>query len=309
MHEYNVIPELKKNQALKWYRKGMLLKDPYSHIRYYFIQRLDYLQFDIEPCYDEAIFSLIMACAYCNELLFKDDCLLKHDVNMFELLKTHINNEDPDRNKSIELINHCYSKNKLDNEFLVNWVNIKFASLQQSIKSFELQKKIAFDGHCDAAYNIGISYYVGLPFIAKSHIDAEKWFLMGNNARRARNYEVLAHFYERKKDIDLFFFYLQKANQLGSVECLWKLAYFYGSGVCAPDDKKLAFSFAKKSFLVSDSPYSNYALSYLLKHILNYLEKDHQKVATNLLYRIGEKKLLFHGLRIKLWIAATGHLL
>jgi len=139
----------------------------------------------------------------------------------------------------------------------------------------------------------GISYYLGLSFMTKSMNDAEKWLLMGANSKRARNVEALATLFERRKDVDLFFHYLQKAYELGSVECLWKLAYFYGSGVGAPSDKKLAFSFSKKSYLVSESPYSTYALSYLLKHILSYLEVEHQRVAHALLYQIGLKNYYF----------------
>jgi len=55
----------------------MILKDPYCHIRNFFIQSVDYGKFQLEASFDEAVFSLMVACAYINESSFKEDSLLK----------------------------------------------------------------------------------------------------------------------------------------------------------------------------------------------------------------------------------------
>ena len=297
MNEFEVLPHFKFDDAFIYYAKGMKLKDSHSFTRSFVINQLDYEKFKKKESKSEAILNLIMACAYCNELSYREDSLLKYDLNIFQVLK-HFLDEDQSNRKTVDqLLETSLIENKSELDYLKNWITIKFGTDGNKIMvAFEAQKKLAQNNDVDAAYNVGIIYYQslsGIYYIGKNVAEAEKWLLLASNSNRPRNQEALAAVYDYKKNFEFFLYYLQKANKVGSVECFWKLSYFYGSGKEALDNKKLSFSFAKRSFLIFDSLYSTYALSYLLKHILNYLDIEEQRVARKLMFQIATKNYHF----------------
>jgi len=112
----------------KFYKRGLILKDPYCHIRNFYILSVDNVKFEQEASFNEAILSLIIACAYINEASFKEDSLLKTDANIFEMLTNFISQQDPDRVKYIKLINQFIPHQCVDKEYILNWMNIRYGA-------------------------------------------------------------------------------------------------------------------------------------------------------------------------------------
>jgi hypothetical protein len=128
-HEYGVHP-LKQpdiKEAFNLYLKGSDLRECYCCFRLHFVYKNEFELFSVTKDRALEMLYLIKAAAYFDE---KDNRLNRKYLDPVMHLAVHLDNEDPDLIKTVELLDKYKNfdkKNEMIGGFLQNWCCIRFS--------------------------------------------------------------------------------------------------------------------------------------------------------------------------------------
>ena len=220
--EYAVYPliSIDKKAAFQAYQKGAEEKDSYCNFRLHFIYKKEFEEFGVQKDRTLEMLHIIKAAAFFDE---KDNRINRKLFDPVMHLAVHLDNEDPDLIKSVELLEKYKEKSESDKKtgnFLHNWCCVRFSlsdhTKDECLKNLHL---LAEEKDGEACYFLGEAYRYGEEFrqdleLSKKYLETAKV----NGCIKA--IESLGYLYQLNKQPDLSLQNYNEGAKVGSYTSL-----------------------------------------------------------------------------------------
>jgi len=203
--EYGVAPltGVDKIAAFQAYAKGAEQKDSYCNFRLHFIYKKEFEAFGVEKDRTLEMLHIIKAAAFFDE---KDNRINRKLLDPVMHLAVHLDNEDPDLIKSVELLEKYKEESESDRKtgnFLHYWCCVRFSlsdhTKDECLKNLHL---LAEEKDGEACYFLGEAYRYGEEF--RQDLDLSKKYLeIAKENGCLKAIESLGYLYQLDKQPDL----------------------------------------------------------------------------------------------------------